>query len=280
MGFMDYFRSVSSWSVDKVRDFLKERAADDYNLVDVRQPEEYSQGHLPGAKLIPVGALQEHLKELDPSKPTITYCAVGPRSRAAASVLSRAGFKEVHMMRGGLNAWKGIAAQGFPEASMVLFPPEQPVEETIALAWLLEEGTRRFYDEIAHMLHDHKIGEVFRELTSAEMRHKALLSAMYKELPEKQSQADDLSHLIPSAEGLDPFMEGGIRLREAIAWLSGKQAKEILEFSVALETNAYDRYLSLARGAANKLSQRVFETLSREEKQHLERLTEAFEQMI
>ncbi len=73
MGILDYFRRVSSWSMEQVRDFMKERNADDYNLVDVRQPNEYEHGHLPGAKLIPVGELHERLRELDPGKPTITY---------------------------------------------------------------------------------------------------------------------------------------------------------------------------------------------------------------
>ena len=73
MGILDYFRPVSLWSIEEIRDFLRERNADDYNLVDVRQPEEYEQGHLPGAKLIPVGDLHERLNELDPAKPTITY---------------------------------------------------------------------------------------------------------------------------------------------------------------------------------------------------------------
>jgi rhodanese-related sulfurtransferase len=59
--------------MEKVRDFLKETNPDDYNLVDVRQPKEYERGHLPGAKLIPVGELHERLTELDPRKPTITY---------------------------------------------------------------------------------------------------------------------------------------------------------------------------------------------------------------
>jgi rhodanese-related sulfurtransferase len=73
MGILDYFRPVSLWSIEEVRDFLREMNADDYNLVDVRQSQEYEQGHLPGAKLIPVGDLHERLNELDPDKPTITY---------------------------------------------------------------------------------------------------------------------------------------------------------------------------------------------------------------
>lgn len=73
MGILDYFKPVSSWSAEKVRDFLREKNAGDYNLVDVRQPQEYEHGHLPGAQLIPVGELEGRLEELDPDKPTIAY---------------------------------------------------------------------------------------------------------------------------------------------------------------------------------------------------------------
>ncbi len=73
MGLFDYFRPVSTMTADEVRAFLAERGADSYNLVDVRRPEEYESGHLPGARLIPVGELGERLHELDRDKPTITY---------------------------------------------------------------------------------------------------------------------------------------------------------------------------------------------------------------
>ena len=73
MGILDYFKPVSGWSAEKVRDFLREKNPRDYNLVDVRQPQEYEHGHLPGAQLIPVGELEGRLKELKPDKPTITY---------------------------------------------------------------------------------------------------------------------------------------------------------------------------------------------------------------
>jgi len=60
-------------SAEEVREFLKDKNPDEYNLVDVRQPIEYERGHIPGALLIPVGELREHIQELDPHKPTITY---------------------------------------------------------------------------------------------------------------------------------------------------------------------------------------------------------------
>ena len=73
MSILDYFRLVSTWSAEKIRLFLKEKTLEDYNLVDVRTPKEYEKGHLPGARLIPVGELAKRLSELDPSKTTIVY---------------------------------------------------------------------------------------------------------------------------------------------------------------------------------------------------------------
>ncbi len=73
MSILDYFKPVSTWSAEKVRQFLKEKNQGEYNLVDVRTPKEYEGGHLPGARLIPVGEVANRLSELDPNKPTIVY---------------------------------------------------------------------------------------------------------------------------------------------------------------------------------------------------------------
>ena len=73
MSILDYFKPVSTWSPEKVRQFLKEKNPEEYNLVDVRTPKEYEGGHLPGARLIPVGVVANRLSELDPDKPTIVY---------------------------------------------------------------------------------------------------------------------------------------------------------------------------------------------------------------
>jgi rhodanese-related sulfurtransferase len=73
MSVLDYFKPVSTWSPEKIRQFLNQKSSGEYNLVDVRQLQEYEQGHLPGAQLIPVGELPNRLAELDPTKPTIVY---------------------------------------------------------------------------------------------------------------------------------------------------------------------------------------------------------------
>ena len=73
MGILNYFKPVSTLPAEKVRLFLKEKNPEDYNLIDVRTPKEYEQGHLPGARLIPVGELADRLSDLDPQKPTVVY---------------------------------------------------------------------------------------------------------------------------------------------------------------------------------------------------------------
>ena len=60
-------------SVEAVKELMKQKKPGEYNLIDVRQPGEYEQGHIPGAKLIPITELASRVGEIDPAKPTIMY---------------------------------------------------------------------------------------------------------------------------------------------------------------------------------------------------------------
>lgn len=73
MGLPDYFKPVSVWSVEKVREFMNQRDPGEYFLVDVRQSKEYERGHIPGARLIPLSELKDRTDELERDKPVITY---------------------------------------------------------------------------------------------------------------------------------------------------------------------------------------------------------------
>jgi len=84
---------------------------DDLQLVDVRQPGETENGVVEGAILIPLTRLNERLGELDPSKPTIVYCAGGFRSSIAASRMIGAGFSDISDLLGGYGAWDAAHAK-------------------------------------------------------------------------------------------------------------------------------------------------------------------------
>ena len=268
MGLIDYFKPVATWSTDQVRAFLKEQPDGSYNLVDVRQPREYERGHLPGAQLIPVKTLDERLIELDPGKPTITYCAAGVRSRAAASVLNNAGFKEVYSMSGGINAWDGLVAEGELEMNTAWFAQAANPGEYLALAWLLEDGTRQLYAELAMRHQARGEGDFFRRLVGAEEAHKEALHHLYHGLSTRSASDDFPSALLPEPVG-ETMLEGGVSLADALQGLAGKSAEQALQLAMGLEINAYDRYRIMSRDAIDDESRDGFAKLAREEKAHL-----------
>jgi hydroxyacylglutathione hydrolase len=73
--------------------------------LDVRSPDEWSQGHIPGATHHCVSRLRERAPELDRSRPVATYCASGYRASLAASLLQRFGFEDVRNVPGSWKAW-------------------------------------------------------------------------------------------------------------------------------------------------------------------------------
>ncbi len=76
-------------------------------IVDVRTPIEFASGSLPRAVNIPVDDLRARLLELDPHKPTVTYCHAGQRGYVAQRILQQHGFKNVANLKGGYSLIAG-----------------------------------------------------------------------------------------------------------------------------------------------------------------------------
>jgi hydroxyacylglutathione hydrolase len=95
-----------------VRDLQRAWREDDRLLVlDVRQPAEWSEGHIPGARFITGAELPEHIEELPRDRPIATICGSGYRSSVAASLLRQHGFDDVRNVLGGMTAWE---SEGLP----------------------------------------------------------------------------------------------------------------------------------------------------------------------
>ena len=73
-------------------------------VVDVREPNEYVTGHVPGTTLIPMGQLSSRLGELDKRRPVYLVCASGNRSAAMTDLLRAAGY-DAYSVAGGTSAW-------------------------------------------------------------------------------------------------------------------------------------------------------------------------------
>ena len=91
----------------------------DVQIVDVREPDEFNGplGHVPGAKLMPLGSLLEKESALDSAKPVVTVCRSGARSAQATVLLGKAGFDKVANLSGGMLRWRAqrFAVEGGSE---------------------------------------------------------------------------------------------------------------------------------------------------------------------
>ncbi len=77
-------------------------------MIDVREPAEFSTGHASNSKNIPLGQFEKRIGELEKFKnrPAILVCQTGSRSHSAAALLKKAGFAEIAVLAGGMNAWQ------------------------------------------------------------------------------------------------------------------------------------------------------------------------------
>ncbi len=83
-------------------------------ILDVREPSEWTQFHIPGATLIPLGQLPNRLSEVPKDRQVVVVCRTGHRSAQGRDILKQAGFTNVTSMAGGVTEWQ---AQGLPIAS-------------------------------------------------------------------------------------------------------------------------------------------------------------------
>jgi adenylyltransferase/sulfurtransferase len=91
-------------------------AGEDFQLIDVRQPEEFAFAKIEGAKLIPLGQILNRMDEIDPSRETIVQCKAGGRSANAIMAMQRAGFTgELKNLVGGITAWSNDVDPKIPK---------------------------------------------------------------------------------------------------------------------------------------------------------------------
>jgi hydroxyacylglutathione hydrolase len=118
LGYLERPAKVMTEHPDRVRQASRLTAAEfdtrrediaGLQLVDIRNPGEIALGSIAGSTPIPVGQLPARLDELDPSAPTVVFCAGGYRSSVAASVLREKGFTDVSDIIGGYSAWSELA---------------------------------------------------------------------------------------------------------------------------------------------------------------------------
>lgn len=260
-----FFTEIPEITVDGVRELMMGRRASSWTLIDVRQPEEYEAGHLPGAELIELGRLRDAIDRIPRDDVVVVYCRSGRRSASATAMLRHAGVAGAVNLAGGILAWRGVAVGGWPMAPLepVLAPEVTAAQLEVAL-WL-EQGTRRFYAaQLERSDFDDDARALLADLAASEEAHRALLAGL------AARAVSGPGH--DGAEEGPQQMEGGLPVTQVLAWAARAEPAEVVEVAAGSEALAWDRYEILSRRTDDDELAAGLERLARDEKEHLDRL--------
>lgn len=263
---------VKRLSPEELKEILERDEMGQFVLVDVRQPEEYRAGHIPGARLVPLGELEARHSELAKDKKIVTYCRSGHRSMGAAILLCGMGFKDVYAMDGGMLNWDYEALTGLPEGKPELFVEKGEVGDVLMIALKLEKGSQEFYVRAAEKVKSQKTIETFQMLAQIEEKHMERIYDRYEEVLGKDKLP--AFNLLKQELSLE-YMEGGIEINKALLRIEGREFRDEMEaLEVALEKEyvSYDFYKRVAGMMADADTRALLHELAWEERKHINSL--------
>ena len=270
------FGPIPEMDASEFEAYRNEHLEKSFTLLDVRQPHEYEEDHIPGAKLVPLPILSERYQELDSSKPIVAYCAIGGRSRAAAEFLSGRGFNEVYSLKGGINAWEGVGAEGDEADGMALLRGDETPAQALAVAYALETGLGGFYKALGEVLENKELASLLEKLGKVETVHKEKVMQLFEKAKPTEDDRKTLENLQESG-----IMEGGyqleIKLKEHKDDLPASE--DVLDLAMSIEAQAMDLYMRMAQKFSDKKAADLMLELSQDEKKHLGALARLMDQL-
>jgi len=262
MNWETFFEIGENVTANEAKQFMSSGETERYQLLDVRQPKEYEQAHIPGAILIPLAELPQRQSELDRKKPIIVYCRSGVRSKSGAQILTMNGFPHVFNMKGGILEWHGEESFGDVETGLEYFV-NGDFGTSFALAVQMEYGLQQFYQTLARQAVDEDEKEMLLQLARLEDGHIAKLMNKYQQFdiqPEKNEHA---------------ILEGSLDVNDMLSRFADQlgSPENVLQLSMKLEAQAFDLYCRLAREHHGTESAAFYREMANEEQQHLLRLS-------
>ena len=260
-------------SPDKLRQLMARRPEKEYILIDVRQPGEYENSHIPGSLLLPLPELVRSMAALPVDKELIFYCRNGGRSQAAAIMVADEEItrKTVYHLDGGVMAWEGGTTTGFPRVQ--IFEDSDSPGQTLRTAINLEKGALIFYSRVHAMYPDKPWRTVFAELARAERGHARIV---YNFLCGIENVREEFETLFDRLTG--EIMEGGEAVDTAlqkVTSMKGRICMHLIELALQIESRAYDLYRTMTHRSDENNAREAFWAIAQAEKGHMRSLAEA-----
>lgn len=262
-------------TTEQLKQFIQSKKEKDYVLVDVRQPAEYTSGHIPGAKFIPLNELVSDFSGLPPDRDLIFYCHMGGRSVAAASMAAEemGTANKIYNLIGGIQAWEGKQLAGFPKIQ--IFDKNQTIDDLLLTAMDLEKGAWRFYTHILENFDVDPIRSTLEKLSQAEIGHAKTVYGFWKGFAGEVRPFDELY-----ANLAGEILEGGENFADVLEFLKnteGNPCVHAIEVALHIEYAAFDLYRTMADNAKDPTAQDAFLTIAQAEKNHMRMLAGALD---
>ena len=254
-------------SVEQLREYMARHEENEYLLVDVRQPNEYAGGHIPGAVLMPLGEIFERMRELPPDRDIVVYCRSGKRSRGAALLIGSRPYVAggVFNMTGGILAWNGHLLPDGP--NLRVFDLSASEQEVLMRAMELERGAESFYAAVHRRHHAAPWARAFPALAGAEQAHARMIHRFWAE-----GQTDPPPFAEAYAGLSDHLVEGGFSAAALVTLLESDPqhaCRAILEMALTIEYAAYDLSRNMAHRFRGQPAEQVFQAIAEGEKEHI-----------
>lgn len=267
-------KSITDITADQLNAYIETHNEREYALIDVRQPEEYHEIHIPGARLLPFPTLGTAIDALPENVDIIFACRTGARSRAAAALAldSEKTLGRLYNLDGGLMAWTGKTLDDFPRVQAL--GNKDDFEDMLLSAMDLEKGAWNFYKSILEKFPKEPFSDAIEYLSLAEADH---AETLYRILIGRKEDLPEFDTFFMSLKG--DVLEGGVALADALGRLdrlSSSQPMMILEMALDIEYAAFDLYRSGADLVTDPEIKRILYGIANGEKQHMKKLADAF----
>jgi rhodanese-related sulfurtransferase/rubrerythrin len=289
---------IEEYTPDSLKEFMRRHKEGSYELVDVRQPSEYAQGHIPGARFIPLPDLEATLtgphSPLPAGTPAIFYCARGHRSHVAAQMARDAGLEQAGHLQGGIDAWSGMSVPQTPRLSVFL--EDKDLTAMLRRALDLEKAAYVLYNDVrakAAELGRDSMCKLMDRIVGMELAH---AKQVYRQLAKRIPEPPPFETLFEAAGG--DVLEGGYTPDDLGPWVDSVLAEdatcmETAELGLEIEYAAYDLYKTAALAIENRAATgpklpegerdeaaAIFMNIAEQEKQHGRMLMDAFDDLL
>jgi sulfur-carrier protein adenylyltransferase/sulfurtransferase len=194
---------------------------------------------------------------------------VGGRSRVAAQMLSGRGFKKVYNLKGGIQGWNGLTADGPVELNMDMVRGDETPTEVIRLAYGMEHNLAVFYRKVRDRIAAGELAQLLDKLASIEDKHKQSLFELHNSMEpfpvDRQAFESDVAvTVLEGGFNPDEFMKNNEKFLDA--------EDTVLDLAMMLEAQAMDLYMRFADRLEKQSAKDILLKISQEEKSHLEAL--------